>query len=90
VSCLEEDLRTVLASLEKCQGTLLMNGDHDTAQLVSFAILELRIKLNRIEDSELKALCDAMLRVVEGASTSTQPGPTDILQRFPFALKLVK
>jgi hypothetical protein len=67
-----------------------MNGDRDTAQLVSFAILELRIKLNRIEDSELKALCDAMLRVVEGASTSTQPGPTDILQRFPFALKLVK
>jgi hypothetical protein len=90
VSCLEENLTAVLTTLEKCQGVLLVNGDRDTAQLVSVAILELRIKLNRIEDSELKSLCDAMLRVVEGASKSIQPGPTDIVQRSPLALKLVK
>ena len=58
----EENLRAVLATLEECQASLVRNGDRDTAQLVSVAILELRIKLNRIDDSELKALCDAMLR----------------------------
>jgi hypothetical protein len=90
VSCLEENLTAVLTTLEKCQGALLVNGDRDTAQLVSVAILELRIKLNRIEDSELKALCDVMLRVVEDASKAIQPEPTDILQHSRLALKLVK
>jgi hypothetical protein len=87
----EENLRAVLATLEDCQAALVQNGDRDTAQLVSVAILELRIKLNRIEDSELKALCDAMLREVDLASRLARPklqeGPR---QRSPVSLKLVK
>ncbi len=87
----EENLRAILATLEECRTSLVVNGDRDTAQLVSVAILGLRIKLNRIEDSELKAFCDAMLREVEGASKSVRPGPPDSMgQRFPAVLKLVK
>ena len=87
----EENLRAVLATLEECQASLILNGDRDTAQLVSVAILELRIKLNRIEDSELKALCDAMLREVEATSKPAQPKPQEGLRpRSTVSLKLVK
>ena len=87
----EENLRDVLATLEECQAALVRNGDRDTAQLVSVAILDLRIKLNRIEDSELKALCDAMLREVDGAARPAQPKPQEGPRpRPPVSLKVVK
>ena len=87
----EENLQDVLATLEECQAALVRNGDRDTAQLVSVAILELRIKLNRIEDSELKALCVAMLREVDTASKSAYPKPQEgVRRRPPVSLKLVK
>jgi hypothetical protein len=57
----EKRLRLVLATLEECRVTLTAGGEPDMALLVSVAILELRMKLNRIADFELKALCDAML-----------------------------
>jgi hypothetical protein len=57
----EERLHAVLATLEQCRAALIESANRDTAQLLSLAILELRMKLNRIADSELKALCDAML-----------------------------
>jgi len=53
--------------------TLVQGGDRDTAQLVAVAILELRIKLNKIQDSELKVLCDAMLHEVEAARMPYPP-----------------
>jgi hypothetical protein len=91
VAYFEENLRAVLATLEECQASLIMNGDRDTAQLVSVAILALRIKVNRIEDSELKALCDAMLREIEGAAKQASPKPQEGPRpRPPVALKLVK
>jgi hypothetical protein len=91
VAYFEENLRTVLATLEECQASLIKSGDWDTAQLVSVAILELRIKLNRIEDSELKALCDAMLRETEAASKTVYPKPQEGLRPRPrVSLKLVK
>jgi hypothetical protein len=85
----EERLQAVLATLEECQAALVVGGDRDTAQLVSVAILELRIKLNQIEDSELKALCDAVLRDVEAAERSHDPKPLEG-RRAPVLLKLVK
>ena len=88
---LEENLKDVLATLEECQTALVRNGDRDTAQLVSVAILELRIKLNRIDDSELKALCDAMLREVDTGSKPAPPKPQEgPRQRPQVSLKLVK
>jgi hypothetical protein len=84
----DEKLRAVLATLEECKAALVLSGDKDTAQLVSVAILELRIKLNRIEDAELKALCDAMLL---GMKAADQPKPQEGPRaRSPVTLKLVK
>jgi hypothetical protein len=57
----EERMHSILAALEGCQAALVVGGNRETAQLVSVAILELRTKLNRIADSELRELCDAML-----------------------------
>jgi hypothetical protein len=91
VAYFEENLRAVLATLEECHTSLMKNGDLDTAQLVSVAILELRIKLNRIDDSELKALCDAMVRDVEAAAKPVPPKPQESPRpRSPVSLKLVK
>ena len=56
----QRQLHSVLATLEQCRTALHTADARETALLVSMAILQLRMKLNRIADSELKALCDAM------------------------------
>jgi hypothetical protein len=82
----DERLRLILATLEKCRAALFKSASPETAHMVSVAILELRMKLNRIEESELKALCDAMLPVVALAEdTRNRKG-----QRRGTPLKLVK
>jgi hypothetical protein len=87
----EERLHAVLANLEQCQAALVLGGHRDTAQLVSVAILELRIKLNRIEHTELKALCDAMLRDSGPPEKPLHPkSPEGQRGRSPVPLKLVK
>jgi hypothetical protein len=85
-------MREVLATLEKCQLTLALSGDKDVAQLLSVAILELRIKLNHIDDSELRVLCDAMLLEVEATERPFPPTPGQGRQgaRAPNSLRLVK
>jgi hypothetical protein len=57
----DEQLLSVLASLEECRAALRASGKDDTAQLVAVAILDLRMKLGRVADSELKALCDEIM-----------------------------
>jgi hypothetical protein len=87
----DERLHSIVATLEECQAALVASGNRDTAQLVSVAILELRIKLNRVADSELKALCDAMLQDAASAEQSRDPkSPQGQGGRPPVALKLVK
>jgi hypothetical protein len=87
----EEKMHEILATLEECQTVLALSGDRDTAQLVSVAILELRIKLNRIQDSELKILCDAMLGEVEATQIPYHPRSQEGRRaRPPVSLKLVK
>jgi hypothetical protein len=84
----EQRLHSVLTTLEQCRTTLVDNDSRETAQLVSVAILELRMKLNRIADSELKALCDAM-----SPEIAAPQGPSDpkLPQQRPRPLlKLVK
>ena len=83
----DERLLSVLSALEECRAALIEGGDRETALVLSVAILELRMKINRIADSELKALCDAMV-------------PEEAVPRSPYAkpqgqrsrplLKLVK
>src|SRR3981081_3923633 len=65
-------LHSVLATLEQSRAILIDSSLRETASLVSVAILELRMKLNRIADCELKDLCDAML-ADEAEAASQQP-----------------
>jgi hypothetical protein len=80
-----ERLHSVLAELEECRTALTGSGDGETALLVSVAILDLRMKLHGIGDSELKALCDAM--APEDAPTRLSPASK---ARRPPLLRLVK
>ena len=89
VANLEERLRSILATLEECRAALIDSRDRQTALLVSVAILELRMKLNRIADSDLKALCDAMLPDEAPAERSQQAKSPQAQRRRPL-LKLVK
>jgi hypothetical protein len=60
VSNSDEQLLAVLAMLEECRSALAASGNRDSAHLVSVAALDVRMKLNRIGDAELRLLCDAM------------------------------
>src|SRR6202047_1316072 len=80
----EERLHSILATLEECQGAPVASGHRETAQLVSVAILELRIKLNHVADSELKALCDAMLPDDPPGEESQDPRSTQPHRHRPF------
>ena len=81
----EERLHSILAALEECRAALIDCANRETAQLVAVAILELRMKLHRVADSELKALCDAMLPDDAEGSQDPKAPP----RRRPL-LKLVK
>jgi hypothetical protein len=85
----EERLRQVLATLEQCGAVLIDSANPETAHLVSVAILELRMKLNRIADSELKALCDAM-SPTDAPAPGSQDRKSPHGQRRRPLLKLVK
>jgi len=85
----EERLNSILAILEECRAALIDSSDRETGLLVSVAILELRMKLNRIADSELKALCDAMLPDEALAERSQQAKSPQAPRQRPL-LKLVK
>jgi hypothetical protein len=84
-------LHSVLATLEECQAVLVASSSQETAQLVSLAILQLRMKLHRIADSELKMLCDAMIADQGPAEKSHVPISPQVQRRSSTALlKLVK
>lgn len=87
----DERLHSVLKSLEDSRATLLECGDWETAQLTSLSILQLRMNLNRIADSDLKALCDVMTPDLEPAPPEPSPKPQAApRRRRPVMLKLVK
>jgi hypothetical protein len=85
----EARLHSVLATLEECRAALNLSSDRETALLLSVAILQLRMKLNRIADSDLKALCDAMLPDEAPVERSQQAKSPQAQRRRPL-LKLVK
>ena len=87
----EERLHTILATLEECQAALVASGNRETAQLVSVAILELRIKLNHDCRFGIEGIvrCD-----VAGCGVGGTVARSEIAQglggRAPVSLKLVK
>jgi hypothetical protein len=85
----ERQLHSVLATLEQCRTVLHAAASRETALLVSVAILQLRMKLNRIADSELKALCDAMT-ADSGRADKPQRSASPRAQPLSALLKLVE
>jgi hypothetical protein len=84
-----ERLHPVLARLEECRATLIDGGNRETALLLSVAILDLRMKLHEIADSELKALCEAI--APDGVFDGKSPDSKSLQsERLPPVLKLVK
>ena len=89
----DERLHSVLMLLEEARATLIEGGDADTAQIVAVSILQLRMNLNRIPDSDLKALCDEMTPDAEPPKPVQDPKPQPAQRRRrpgPVLLKLVK
>ena len=86
---LEARLRTTLATLERCQASLANDAEHDTADLLSVAILQLRMKLKGVSDSELKLLCEVQAAQEAQASRSRKV-PRGRRRRGRPVLKLVK
>ena len=82
----DERLLSILEMLEECRAGLLATGHRDSAHLVSVALLDVRMRLHRIDDAELKALCDEML-ADDGSPRDTKPAPGR--KRRPL-LRLVK
>jgi hypothetical protein len=60
VSDSEARLRSIIASLEENRVALLESANSEAADILSIAILQLQMRLHRIADSELKALCQTM------------------------------
>ena len=75
VSNSDEQLLAILAMLEECRSALAASGNRDSAHLVSVAALDVRMKLNRIGDAELKLLCEAMM-AKEDAEHAPHEAPT--------------
>ncbi len=70
----DEQFHSVLETLEGCRRVLNENHGRETAELLSIAILDLRMRLKGIASAELRALCDEMLRSAEvGPASRTKP-----------------
>lgn len=81
-------LRMTLATLEQCQASLANDAEHDTADLLSVAILQLRMKLKGVTHSELKLLCD--VQAAREQAGRCQKAPRSRRRRGRPVLKLVK
>ena len=57
----EQTLHSILVTLEECRRALIDSSNLETARFLAVAILDIRMKLNQIGETELKTLCDAML-----------------------------
>ncbi len=85
----DEQLLAVLAMLEECRAALVTSGNRDTAHLVAVAVLDVRMKLSRITDDELIALCEEMMPNEIAAEDAREGGPAQAPRRPPL-LRLVK
>jgi len=84
----DEQMLAVLTTLEQCRAALAASGNRESAHLVSVAVLDLRMKLNRLSEEDLKSLCDEMVQADNPdklRDPKVQPG-----QRRQPLLRLVK
>ena len=88
VSYSDEQFHSVLETLEECRKVLNENHGRETAELLSIVILDLRMRLKGVDNAELRALCDEMLRGV-GREPASHAKPTQDQPRRPL-LRVVK
>lgn len=81
-------LLSILEMLEQCRAGLLASGNRDSAHLVSVAILDVKMRVHRIADTELKALCDEIL-AEDGAARPRESKVASGRRRRPL-LRVVK
>lgn len=70
VSHSDQQLQSVLETLEECRRVLNESNSRESAELLSIVILDVRMKLKGIDSADLKALCDEMVR-----SAGSEPQP---------------
>ena len=78
VSHSDEQLQSVLETLEECRRVLNESNSRESAELLSIVILDVRMKLKGIDSADLKALCDEMLR-----GAASEPPPSKQTQDQP-------
>jgi hypothetical protein len=88
VSYSDERFYSVLGTLEECRKVLNENDGRETAELLSIVILDLRMKLKGVDNADLRALCDEMLRGV-AREPAPRSKPTPGQTRRPL-LRVVK
>lgn len=86
----EQRSQTILATLERCRAALVRSGDHETAHLVSVAILQHRMRLKGVSDMELRELCDVIVADQEAAAAARDPKAQRTQRRRPPLLRVVK
>ena len=74
----DEQLQSVLETLEECRRVLNECNSRESAELLSIVILDVRMRLKGIDSADLKALCDEMLR-----SAASEPSPSKQTQDQP-------
>ena len=81
----DEQLQSVLETLEECRRVLNECNSRESAELLSIVILDVRMRLKGIDSADLKALCDEMLRGAasdpDARSKQTQDQPRRPLLR---------
>jgi hypothetical protein len=89
VSYSDEQLQSVLDTLEECRRVLNENHGRETAELLSIVILDLRMRVKGIDNAELQALCDEMLRGAASSEPASRSKQTQDQPRRPL-LRVVK
>ncbi|OAF03593.1 hypothetical protein AYJ54_03505 [Bradyrhizobium centrolobii] len=79
MSHLDEQLQSVLETLEECRRVLNESNSRESAELLSIVILDVRMRLKGIDNADLRALCDEMLR----GAASEPPPPSKQTQDQP-------
>jgi len=76
----------LLETLEECRAFVLDSASPEVARLLSLAVLELRMELHKVTDSELKAVCELM----DSDDQTAQDSNSGSGKRLPSYLKLIK
>lgn len=75
----DDQLQSVLETLEECRKVLNATNNRESAEMLSIVILDVRMKLKGIDGADLRALCDEMLRsaasepLIPSKQTQDQP-----------------